>query len=98
MKKIYQFFSKINEWFASFGVDRYLHLLAGLFIAFFVAMGMSIIGGESTITCALFSLMVTAILGIIKEVLDQNYTSQSDGIDFLFTCIGGIVGCGLWLL
>jgi hypothetical protein len=98
MKKIYQFFSKISGWLASFGVDRYLHLLAGLFIAFFVAIGMSIIGGESTWTCVFFSMMVTAILGIIKEVLDQNYTDQSDGIDFLFTCIGGIIGCGLWLL
>ena len=98
MKKIYQFFSKINGWLASFGVDRYLHLLAGLFISFITCLIFYHTQGESVWTCAGVAMIITAGLGMGKEVLDQNYTSQSDGLDFAFTCLGGVIGCGLWLL
>lgn len=87
-----------GEWLASAGADRYLHLLAGLLIAFVVALVMNKIGGEGRWTCVFFAMMVTVIIGIIKEVIDQTFESVSDAVDFAFTCVGGVIGAGLWLL
>lgn len=98
MKKIYQFFQKINDWIASFGVDRYLHLLAGLFIAFIVCIIISAAEGVDPWVSSVFAIMVTAGIGMGKEVLDQTYEGTSDALDFAFTCIGGVLGCALWLL
>lgn len=98
MKKIYQFFQKINVWLASFGADRYLHLLAGIIIAFAVCMVMKAAEGVSSWICALMAVIASAALGVGKEVLDQNYTGQSSWLDIIFTCIGGVFGCVMWLL
>lgn len=98
MRKIYSLIKKFNAWLASFGVDGYLHLIAGLLIAFFVALLMMKVGQENVVTCVGFSLMVTVIVGMLKEVADQTFEGESDGVDWLFTCIGGLIGIGLWLL
>ena len=98
MKKIYEVFHSAGEWLASAGADRYLHLLAGLIIAFATAMVMQRVGGEGRWTCVFFAMMLTAIIGIMKEVADQTFESVSDALDFAFTCIGGVIGAALWLL
>lgn len=98
MKKIYQFFKKINTWLASFGVDRYLHLLAGLFISFISCIIFHYCAGESMWTCVAVAMIITSGIGMGKEVADQTFESTSDGLDFAFTCLGGIIGCALWLL
>ena len=78
MKKVYNVFKSIGEWLAKAGADRYLHLLAGLVIAFFTAMLMHGAAGEGRWTCAGFALMVTVVVGILKEVADQTYEGESD--------------------
>jgi hypothetical protein len=98
MRKIYGLVKKINCWLASFGVDRYLHLLAGLIISFFVALFMLKVGHETVDSSLVFGMMITVIVGALKEVFDQAYDASSDGIDWLFTCIGGVIGLVLWLL
>lgn len=99
MKKIVSLVRKFNVWLASFGGDRYLHLVAGLLISFFVALLMLKVGHESVWTCVGFSFMITVIVGFLKEVFDSLMTDgTADGIDWLFTCIGGVIGLGLWLL
>lgn len=56
MRKIYSLIKKLNAWLASFGVDRYLHLIAGLLIAFFVALLMMKVGaGKCWYMCRLQS-------------------------------------------
>lgn len=98
MKKVYNVLKSIGEWLAKVGADRYLHLLAGLVIAFFTAMLMQGVAGEGRWTCAGFALMVTVVVGILKEVADQTYEGESDVLDWAFTCIGGVIGCGLWMM
>lgn len=98
MKKVYNVFKSIGEWLAKAGADRYLHLLAGLVIAFFTAMLMQGVAGEGRWTCVGFSMMVTVVVGIWKEVADQTYEGESDALDWAFTCIGGVIGCGLWMM
>lgn len=98
MKKVYNVFKIIGEWLAKVGADKYLHLLAGLVIAFFTAMLMHGAAGEGRWTCAGFALMVTVVVGILKEVADQTYEGESDALDWAFMCIGGVIGCGLWMM
>lgn len=82
MKKVYNVFKSIGEWLAKAGADRYLHLLAGLVIAFFTAMLMQGVAGEGRWTCVGFSMMVTVVVGILKEVADQTYEGESDALDW----------------
>ena len=98
MKKIYLFFQKINDWLASFGVERYLHLLAGIVISVIVCLLIQGIEGEGPLTCAGVAMMVTTCASVIKEVLDQTYEGNSELLDIVFTCIGGLIGCGIWLM
>lgn len=98
MKKVYGLVKTTGEWLAKAGADRYLHLLAGLLIAFFVAMLMQCVAGEGRWTCAGFALLVTVAVGFLKEIADQTFEGESDGLDWAFTTIGGVIGCGLWLL
>lgn len=98
MKKIYQFFQKINTCLASFGVERYLHLLAGIIISVIVCLLIQGIEGEDPLTCAGVAMMVTTCASVIKEVLDQTYEGNSELPDIVFTCIGGLIGCGIWLM
>lgn len=87
-----------GEWLAKAGADRYLHLLAGLMIAFFVAMLMRGVAHEGRWTCAGFAMLVTVAVGFLKEIADQTFEGESDGLDWAFTAIGGVIGCGLWML
>lgn len=98
MKKIFSVMKSFNCWLAKAGADRYLHLLAGLLIAFFSAVIFDKVGGESTWTCVGVAMLITVIIGFLKEVADQTFEGTSDGIDWLFTVIGGILGCALWLV
>lgn len=62
------------------------------------AMLMQGVAGEGRWTCAGFALMVTVVVGILKEVADQTYEGESNALDWAFTCIGGVIGCGLWMM
>ena len=98
MKKIYNFFQKINTWLASFGADRYLHLVAGILISFFVSMGFQAWQQETLLISTVVGYIITVAIGLGKEVLDQNYTGKSDITDWLFTGIGGLIGAALFAL
>ena len=98
MKKVYTFFHKINTWLAYFGVNRYLHLLAGIVISVIVCLLIQGIEGEDPLTCAGVAMMITTCTSVIKEILDQTYEGNSELIDIAFTCIGGLIGCGIWLM
>ena len=98
MKKVYQFFQKINTWLTSFGVDRYLHLLAGIAISVIVCLLIQGIEGEDPLTCAGVAMMITTCASVIKEILDQTYEGNSELIDIAFTCIGCLMWYGIWLM
>lgn len=98
MRKIYQFIQKINTWLASFGADRYLHLIAGIIISVIVCLLMKGLEGENIWSCAGMAMMSTASIAVIKEVLDQTYEGESSLLDILFTMIGGSIGCSIWML
>lgn len=91
MKKIYDFVEKINGKLASYGADRYLHLIVGMIVSFIAAV---ILGynGETTYTCVGFGLLIAIAVGFLKEVADQTFEGMSDFKDWLFTIIGGVIG------
>lgn len=98
MKKVYGLMKKVGEWLTDFGADRLLHLLCGLLLAFFTAMLVYHNADGNKVSAVGFSMLVTVIVGFLKEVADQNYEGESDGKDWLFTVIGGVIGAALWLM
>lgn len=78
MGKIYE---KIVGWLASFGVDKYLHFIAGLIIAAFFAIVLKM---DVCIVPVLFA-------GFIKEAFDEWRYGDFDWRDFAATILGGLI-------
>lgn len=91
MGKIIKIFNKAAMWLASWGTDKYLHLIAGLLIAYIVGE----IADGVWWSAALVGVLIATIVGFIKEIID-GWTSQSANLgDLMFTIIGGFMGMGL---
>lgn len=82
------------NWLAKWGADRYMHLLAGLLIAFIVGC---LASGERW-EAGLLGLVAAFAAGFFKEILDAFTGEGGDLTDMLFTTIGGAVGYGLILI
>lgn len=96
MRKAYEMMRKAGQWLASFGADRYLHLLAGLAVCSIVARLMAA-HDEPRLGCVGVAMMVTVAVGMGKEIADQCAGEKGDAVDWLFTCVGGVIGGLLWL-
>ena len=94
MKKVLRIYDRFAEWLCHFGSDKYVHLLCGLFICFFLSMLFAPIGGFSVWV----AFVVTCIIGLLKEIADAARGKQPDGMDITFTAVGGIIGGLLFLL
>lgn len=75
-------------WLAQWGADRYLHLLVGMFVAYIVGL----LGDGAWLSAALLGLLVTVVVGFVKEVADAFAGNNGDLVDIVFTAIGGVVG------
>ncbi len=99
MKKVLEFWDKGCAWLCSFGADKYLHLIVGLVFAIVVAA----IIRATTPGCyetayAFMGVVGTAVVMILKEMLDFFRGGRFDGVDALFGVIGGVVGAMLWMI
>lgn len=81
-------------WLASFGADRWMHLVAGLLIAYAVGR----IAGDPLWSAALVGVLAAFVAGFFKEIADSFTGSRGDLVDMAFTTIGGVAGAVLLLL
>lgn len=82
------------SWLAKWGADRWMHLVAGLALAF----GIGCVASGERWEVGLVGLLVTACAGFLKEVADACTGENGDLADMLFTILGGAVGYGLLML
>lgn len=66
MGKIVKIWQGCAAWLASWGADRYLHLLVGLIVAYVV--GLVADGGGSWAGAAGLGVLAAVALGFVKEV------------------------------
>lgn len=97
MKKVLRIYDSFADWLCHFGSDKYVHLLCGLFICFFLSLLLTHIIpirglGEW------IAFVATYIVGLLKEIADAARGKQPDGTDVTFTAVGGIIGGLLSLL
>lgn len=94
MKKLLNAYRKAATWLASFGADRYLHLLAGLILAFIIGVFLC----TPLWVSGLLALAIVIAVGWLKEIFDSFTGELGDLVDWLFTSIGGAIGYGLLML
>ena len=98
MKKIYEYYQKVAEWLCHFDGDKYVHLVAGLLLAY-LAVNIGIYALHSELLPAMFvSFIIVAFLGIAKETIDFVLRKGFDGVDMMFTWVGSALGVLLCLL
>ena len=99
MKKILSVYDKVAQWLCSFDSDKYVHLLFGLVISFAVSwLFMLTTMGATKPVCAVCGVIAAVFVGFIKEVVDFFRDKPFDGVDVLFTVIGGIIGAVLYMM
>ena len=99
MKKILSVYDKVAQWLCSFDSDKYVHLLFGLVISFAVSwLFMLTTMGATKPVCAVCGVIASVFVGFIKEVVDFFRDKPFDGVDVLFTVIGGIIGAVLYMM
>ena len=99
MKKFLEFYDKLAKRLCSFGSDKYLHLITGLLIGFF----MSLLFAATTKGCmplsyAACGAIAATIAMLLKEIIDFFRGGSFDIADWLFGTIGGIIGALLYLI
>lgn len=94
MKKLLNVYRKAASWLASFGADRYLHLLAGLILTFIIGVFL----GAPLWQSGLIALAIVVVVGWLKEIFDSFTGELGDLVDWRFTIIGGVIAYGLLVL
>ena len=99
MKKILSVYDRVAEWLCSFDGDKYVHLLFGLVISFAVSWAFMLTTmGATKPVCAVCGVIAAVFVGFIKEIVDFFRDKPFDGVDVLFTVIGGIIGAVLYMM
>lgn len=94
---MYKIYIKVNSWLASWGSDKYLHLLACLLVSFIVAAGLHIFISNKG-NCSLAGFGLAFCLGIAKEMWDHVKGGDFDITDLDFSTTGALIGMLLFLL
>lgn len=72
-------------------LDKQLHFLAGILLALYATV-LGIISEISILIIALNAIVISAIAGVVKELIDRRQPSNHfDKKDLFCTLIGGIV-------
>lgn len=99
MKKVFSVYDNVAEWLCSFGSDKYVHLLFGLLISFAVAWVFILTtAGATKPVCAVCGVIAAEFVGFVKEFFDFFRDKPFDGVDVLFTIVGGIIGAVLYMM
>ena len=98
MKKILKVWDNFADWVCKFSGDKYVHLIAGLIIAFVFAWLMAVTTkGFPAINYAV-CVIAAGVAMLFKEVIDFFRGEDFDGKDIVFGLIGGIIGALLYML
>lgn len=81
---------RIKKWLYAIKVDKYLHFIAGIIVSQ-VAFALLDIGDMPVGWCAFLSVVVTAIVGGVKEAVDVKY-GVPNVKDWAATFYGGLLG------
>lgn len=87
-------YRKAAGWMAGFGADRWMHLTAGLLIAYVVGR----IADGPLWSAALVGVLAAFVAGFVKEIADSFTGSRGDLVDIVFTTTGGVAGAALLFL
>lgn len=98
MRKIYEIYQGAATWLASFGSDKWLHLLAGALVAFLAATLDTACFCREVWQGCIVGFLVVLFGGVFKEVVDFFLGKGFDFKDMVFTWAGGIVGALLFLI
>lgn len=99
MTKIFKFYDKIAEWLCDFTSDKYVHLLAGLLISFFVSWLVTLTTPNAlSVECARCGFIIGVLVGIAKEIIDAYREKPMDCADLLFTVFGCVLGSVLYTI
>ena len=96
--KILNYYDRAANYLASFGSDKYLHLIFGIIISYLAALLFSYTNPGVHVTAYMLTgLFFSSICMLIKEILDFFRGGVFDGKDILFGIIGGVLGSLMFL-
>ena len=99
MTKIFKIYDRLAEWLCDFTSDKYVHLLAGLLITFFVSwLAALTTHGVANVECARCGFIIGVLVGITKEIIDAYREKPMDCADLLFTVFGCVLGSVLYTI
>lgn len=94
LTKALESYRKAAGWLAGFGADRWMHLVAGLLIAYVVGR----IADGPLWSAALAGVLAAFVVGFFKEIADSFTGSRGDLVDIVLTTTGGVAGAALLFL
>ena len=99
MKKLLKIYNRAAEWLCGFGSDKWVHLVVGAIISFFVAwILMATTAGATALGSAFCGAFGAFIAGMVKEVADIFCNKDFSLSDVIFTFVGGVFGGILFIL
>ena len=98
MKKVYETYQKVAEWICHFTGDKYVHFIVGLLLAYLlVHVGTGWLHSE-LLPAMFVCFIITAAIGVVKELADYLLKKGFDGVDMMATWVGAALGTLLCLL
>lgn len=94
MSKIVSIYDSVAGWLASYGADRWMHLVCGLVIAYVVGL----VADDPWWSAALVGVLASVVAGFAKELADSFIKGAGDAADIVFTVMGGAAAFGLLAL
>lgn len=92
MKKILKIWDNTAEWLCEFGAERWVHFVAGLMIAFFVALADVEIWNREGVIAFSTGFLTACFIAPLKEICDFFRGERFDMGDVFFTVLGGFFG------
>ncbi len=81
--QLFIFIKKIIPWLSQIKADKFLHFIAGMIIAAFVALVIP--------TGRLWCIVPAVVIGFAKEVYDEISYGGFDWLDLAYTIVGGFI-------
>lgn len=99
MKKVFSVYDKFANWLCSFTADKYVHLVVGLLIGFFVSLIFAVTTKNGVpLSYAFCGVVAAFLIMLFKEMVDFFRGEPFDAKDLLFGTVGGVLGALLWLI
>ncbi len=99
MKKILEYYETFANWLCGFTADKYVHLVVGLLIGFFVSLIFAATTKNGTsLSYAACGFIAAFLIMLFKELMDFFRCEDFDAKDWLFGTIGGVLGALMFLM